>query len=338
MAGVLAPTGPAYPHEATVCGFGQSNELLASQSDGPAGLINGLRAAGGPSLAETLTYAANGSALLEAFAGAVGFWLATDGSDGTHLTAAKAMCAAMPRRSLSGVWTQGEQESVGGFATDAHRIAYRDGLISVLGSLRSAMNPADANAVTMYVHPLGRRTSNASASVALGCNLVRQAHCEAIASTTWIAFAGEYYDLPLRDDVHLTHAGFRRMKARLADVVAAQYNGSHTPVLGPLIASATRQGPRAVDVPVTVEAGQSLITPGRPAHFGVYASDGKRIDVTGGTWTGSTVRLALAADLGSGGTLRYPDGALYDWVTPDNVVRYAGADRPLRSTVPVAIG
>ncbi|MEM1372331.1 MAG: hypothetical protein AAGG72_08930, partial [Pseudomonadota bacterium] len=286
---------------------------------------------------ETVVSARGGSAMLSAAQNATqGFWYdQPSATAGVNLTNAQSMLAAIPRRPLAGIWNQGEQDT---FYVDdeAKRVAFRDSTSACLDLLRAAMNPSDASAVTFYLTPVGRREGLDTAQSNLGYNLVRHAHLEVIANNPRVQFGGEFYDVELVDGVHGTYAGYERMARRTADIIAAQFNTSHTPVLGPSIASATRQTTTTVDVAITLETGQTLVRPATADHFGVYTSAGVRLPVTGTAWTDNTVRLTVEGTLDSGGTLRYPDGNLGAFLA-SNVVRYAGVDRPLRSSIPLTI-
>ncbi|MEM8626822.1 MAG: hypothetical protein AAGF32_02675, partial [Pseudomonadota bacterium] len=273
-----APATPA-TRDFTIYLGGQS---IASTSfgslDGWSALAGALQDAGVATYPEKVGHARDGAAMLAKSQYLTDYYY--DGpsdTEGANLTQSRAAMESLTRDPDAGGWAQGHADSTK-LESAADRDAFRDSTIECLNRIASVRYPGAPEAMPWFIMLLGRREHDIATADRI--NWVREAQLAVIDAMPNAYFGGEFYDadlLPPPDGVHPTEAGSATLGARLGDAIAAHFAPGHSATLGPSVATTTRNGAQ-VEVTFAVEAGQSLHKPAAPAHFGLYAPDGVRLE------------------------------------------------------------
>lgn len=132
------------------------------------------------------------------------------------------------------LWSQGEADSheIGGVTS---RTQYKQCLEAIFTAMRTRLGP-----LPVFIQRIGRRGSGFTNTG--GVQAVREVQAELIAAHAWCHDAGETYDLPLHDQVHLSDAGYVAAAARNAHAILPLFDHTAPDRNGPRIAHAARSG------------------------------------------------------------------------------------------------
>lgn len=217
------------------------------------------------------------------------------------------------------LWAQGED--------DGHRIdvdttatQYKAALLSIFNDMRSTYGD-----IHIYIQKIGRR--NGTYSNLGGIQAIRDVQNELIAEYDWCFNAGEVYDQPLFDDVHLSDAGYDETAKRNALAIIDGVGST-----GPQMQSASRSG-TTVTVTLSHDNGTDF-TPTSNIEGFVFFDGTTQIDVMNAVRTHpTTIELTLFSTPSSGiETLYYGYDDMAGLNINNVVTDNATMPMPLRAT------
>jgi hypothetical protein len=187
------------------------------------------------------------------------------------------------------LWGQGEQD---GHYIDNGTPAeiYEESLLKVFQHMRNTFGD-----IPIYIQPIGRRSG--SYTNIGGVQAIREVQQRLAETYSWIILAGEIYDQPLFDQVHLTDAGYLVVAERNANAIlnSKGYTVSGS-VNGPTLASAIRTTSTNVDVTIAHDAGTDF-TPTTGIEGFTYFDGSSTIDITAAIRVdATTIRLTLDSE------------------------------------------
>lgn len=182
------------------------------------------------------------------------------------------------------LWAQGEEDSHD-MNVLTSRAQYRACLEAIFAAMRERFGT-----IPVFIQRIGRRTSFANPG---GIQAVREIQAAMIADYDWCHDAGEIYDLPLTDQVHLSDAGYVTAAGRNARAILPVFGTGQPGRLGPRITGAQRSG-TTVTVTLAHDDSGTTVTPASGIEGFVFLDNATPITITAAARTNATtVTLTL---------------------------------------------
>lgn len=314
----------------TICVAGQSlAEYLVTSSAGVS-FIDRVKSRFSIESVDLVDGATGGSTAAKVNSLNTNFWYDTELSqNGSALTTALAEISAYTSKPTIIFWDQGQQDCRAA-SISSERVAavtaYKAATLASWSALRSACNPTAPNSVPIFVMVLGR----SSYSFNGGMDPIRQAQLDLIATTPNVFFAGEAYDLTLRDVVHPEPSSMKIYAERAADAIAKQVLSDAAINLGPTISSVVKTNENTITIAIT-PSGSGITKPQRPTGIRLENSAQPGVAVKWlASWSGNNLILTTETPITGNPVVFYP----YDKAIPFDrlsVILDASTGRPLQS-------
>jgi len=243
-------------------------------------------------------HATDGTAVLAANAGSMGYWVEDDGTTpGPRLSAAVSAIGGYATRPVLAVYSHGEQDATKVTTQSAANDVVAAMADTIIPDIRAAIDAGAPTDVPVWLDMLGPRYPGDE----LGEYMIRDGMIGIVEAGTNLFRGAEKYALQLGQDTHPTPAAYQQMGAHTGRKVA-NWLVNQTDLRGPSITSPVLAGSN-VTVTINVPSGKTLIKPSRPTFFGLFDESDAPIEITGYAWIGNDLTLTCASPPAK---LRYP--------------------------------